>query len=350
MELNKNITINNISISRLGFGTIPILRGNITTLPRYTNLGTKRAIHLLRKAYDYGINFFDTAVTPEYGDAENKLGEAFDSSDKVIISSKARAYTFDDMNKAINHSLVNLKRDNISIYGIHQLSPEMMETALDERKGALSALIQAKKDGKISKIGLGTHHASVAIKAQELGVFDKIQLPVNIIESGLWSRIKKIKPFKNGDLLWVAHKVLAGGGLVSHAKYEELIHFVLGEGINTALVGIGTELELDRLIEAYHKTVTSQQIITRQNELRKYYPCTRCQLCHCPKDIEIPKVLRFDAYMKLGLHRWVRERLPNIENLNCDNCGKCLDDCPESLNIPKLIYEFKKIMADIIIE
>jgi len=44
----------------------------------------KDAIRLLRKAYDAGINFFDTA--PSYGDSEEILGEALGDTDAIFCT------------------------------------------------------------------------------------------------------------------------------------------------------------------------------------------------------------------------------------------------------------------------
>lgn len=60
-----------ITVNKNGFGALPIQR-----------ISEKDAVYLLRKAFDAGITFFDTARF--YTDSETKLGEAFDGiRDKV---------------------------------------------------------------------------------------------------------------------------------------------------------------------------------------------------------------------------------------------------------------------------
>ena len=53
-----------ITVQKNAFGALPIQR-----------IGTEAAVGLLRKAYESGVNFFDTARW--YTDSEEKLGEAF---------------------------------------------------------------------------------------------------------------------------------------------------------------------------------------------------------------------------------------------------------------------------------
>ena len=85
-------------------------------MPRHFNLSLGEAVRLLHAAFQFGINFFDTAVESEYGDSEWKIGQAFKNKrDSIIISSKARAYTRGSMKEAITLSLRNLQTDYIDI-------------------------------------------------------------------------------------------------------------------------------------------------------------------------------------------------------------------------------------------
>lgn len=63
----------NITVNKNGFGALPIQR-----------ISSEAAVHLIRKAYDAGITFFDTARF--YTDSECKLGEALAGiRDKVTL-------------------------------------------------------------------------------------------------------------------------------------------------------------------------------------------------------------------------------------------------------------------------
>ena len=77
----KRIAIGNtgLKVNKNGFGALPIQR-----------ISVKEAVYLLRKAYDNGIDFYDTARF--YTDSEEKIGEAFSGiRDKVVIASIMRA-------------------------------------------------------------------------------------------------------------------------------------------------------------------------------------------------------------------------------------------------------------------
>lgn len=66
----------NLVIEKNGFGCLPIQR-----------IREQDAVDLLHKAYDGGINFFDTARA--YSDSEQKVGAAFSSMrDKIVLATK----------------------------------------------------------------------------------------------------------------------------------------------------------------------------------------------------------------------------------------------------------------------
>ena len=63
-------------VTKNGFGALPVQRVDM-----------EGACRLLRKAYESGINYFDTARA--YTDSEEKLGNALsDVREKIIISTK----------------------------------------------------------------------------------------------------------------------------------------------------------------------------------------------------------------------------------------------------------------------
>ncbi|MDE7298375.1 MAG: aldo/keto reductase, partial [Lachnospiraceae bacterium] len=64
-----------LTVSETGFGTIPILQGSVPVLPEYYNLDEEAALAVMGHAFSLGCNLYDTAIVPEYGDAEIKLGK-----------------------------------------------------------------------------------------------------------------------------------------------------------------------------------------------------------------------------------------------------------------------------------
>ena len=97
----------NLVVNKNGFGALPVQRVDITG-----------AAALLRRAYESGIDYFDTARA--YTDSEEKMGVALsDVREKIIISTKTHAATPEEFWQHLAESLRLLKTDYIDIYQFH---------------------------------------------------------------------------------------------------------------------------------------------------------------------------------------------------------------------------------------
>ena len=96
-----------IIVNKNGFGALPIQR-----------ISKEDAACLLRKAYDNGINFFDTARA--YSDSEEKVGYAFKGiRDQLYISTKTGASDAEGFWNDLHTSLKNLQTDYVDILQFH---------------------------------------------------------------------------------------------------------------------------------------------------------------------------------------------------------------------------------------
>ena len=97
-----------LTVTKNGFGALPIQR-----------VSDDYAVMLLKKAYDNGVRFFDTARM--YTDSEHKLNLAFSGMrEKVFISTKTQATTVEDFWADLEVSLGYL--GYIDIYQFHNPS------------------------------------------------------------------------------------------------------------------------------------------------------------------------------------------------------------------------------------
>ena len=78
MRLGKT----NLEVNKNGFGALPIQRCTMA-----------EAVEILRKAYENGIDFYDTAHF--YTDSEEKMGNAFEDvpRENIYLASKTGAET-----------------------------------------------------------------------------------------------------------------------------------------------------------------------------------------------------------------------------------------------------------------
>jgi D-threo-aldose 1-dehydrogenase len=151
-----------LQVTRLGMGTAPI--GNL-----YSDLDDEEALETVRRSYENGIRFFDTAPLYGAGDAERRLGEALRGipRDEVVIETKVGRivrpdrsiyfdYSRDGVMKSLEDSLDRLGMDRVDILLVHDPDYENAEVhykqAMDE---AFPALVDLRAQGVIGAVGAG---------------------------------------------------------------------------------------------------------------------------------------------------------------------------------------------------
>ena len=138
------------------FGALPIQR-----------ISEQDAVALLRRAFEGGMTFFDTARA--YSDSEQKVGAAFSSMrDKIVLATKTGAQTAEGFRKDLETSLRTLKTDYIDIYQFH--NPAFCPKPGGE-DGLYDAALEAKKQGKIRHISITNHRLAVAHEAIDSGLY-----------------------------------------------------------------------------------------------------------------------------------------------------------------------------------
>lgn len=337
-------------VSELSFGTIPILSGNIPVLPDYYSPDEKTAIAIMAHAFRLGCNLFDTAIVPEYGDAEIKLGKFAASlgRGKIIISDKSRFFDGSEMYYAVYQSCKNLGTYP-DLYFVHQVD-EKNEDITFGKYGAIDALNELKAEGKIKFVGIASHYYNILLRGAKDKRVDVLQGSGNILERGMLDRIEQEKLFRQKGL--IINKVYAAGTLPSFFPINSLLSGVLSYPISSALIGIGTNeqvnLAMQNKPENYNRPTFSQVI----SSLEKYFTpilCDRCQRCKCIYGTEIHTIFRQYNYYFLGKNYWALRKL----NLNIDEsamqCKKCTDiscikDCPNAIDIPSSIQMINQLV------
>jgi len=326
-----------ITVNKNGFGALPIQR-----------ISTENAVHLIRKAYNAGITFFDTARF--YTDSECKLGEALEGiRDKVYIATKTGATTADAFWKDLETSLTNLKTDYVDLYQFHNPSFCPKPGA---GSGLYEAILEAKAQGKVRHIGITNHRLSVAEEAIESGLYETLQFPFCYLSGE--KELALVEKCKEKNMGFIAMKALSGGLITnSAAAYAYLAQYdnVL------PIWGVQREHELDEFISYIDNppcmtTELEAFIDAERKELSGEF-CRGCGYCMpCPVGIEINNCARMSLLLRrspseLQLTEEVQAKMKKIED--CLNCGQCKSKCPYELDTPALLvknYEdYKQVVA-----
>lgn len=321
----------NLMVSRSGFGALPIQR-----------VSFDEAKVILHKAYNNGINFFDTARV--YSDSEEKLGFALSEVRKeIIIATKSMAGDKKKLLEDLETSLKNMKTDYVDIFQLH--NPKELPDPKDP-DGLYGGLLEAQRRGMVRFVGITNHKLYTAIDAVSSGLYDTIQFPLNSLSDE--KDLKLIEECRKRDVGVIAMKALSGGLITNAAttftflrQYDNLV----------PIWGIEKENELDEFL-ALEKNPPAldesmMQIIDKDRQELSVSFCRGCGYClPCPVNIDIPISARINLLMKrMPYERYIeddwRDKVELIEK--CMDCGHCTSHCPYELDTPSLL---KKELRD----
>ncbi|MDO4299654.1 MAG: aldo/keto reductase, partial [Lachnospiraceae bacterium] len=189
-----------IVTNKNGFGALPIQR-----------ISDEEAVKIVRRAYECGITFFDTARY--YTDSEHKLGLALsDVRSNIFIASKTGALKPEDFWKDLDTTLTNLKTDYLDIYQFH--NPPFCPKPGDG-SGLYECMLEAKAQGKIRHIGITNHRLKVAQEAIDSGLYETLQFPFCYLATE--EDRKLVEACQKADMGFIAMKALSGGLITNSA-------------------------------------------------------------------------------------------------------------------------------------
>lgn len=178
-----------ITANKNGFGALPVQR-----------VGFDQARTILRKAYDNGIDFFDTARS--YSDSEEKIGYSLsDVRGRITIATKTPSTTAEGFWKDLETSLRLMKTDYVDILQFH--NPAFCPKPGDGT-GLYEAMEEARRQGKIRFIGLTNHRYHVAVEAIQSGLYDTIQFPFCYLSGE--QELEIVRLCKERNLGFIAHE------------------------------------------------------------------------------------------------------------------------------------------------
>ncbi len=316
-----------LNIEKNGFGCLPIQR-----------VSRQEAVRLLRRAYDGGMNYFDTARA--YTDSEEKVGEAFAGMrDKVILATKSQAQTGEQMKQDLETSLRMLKTDYIDVYQFHNPAFCPKPGGAD---GLYDAALEAQAQGKIRFISITNHRLAVAQEAIDSGLYATLQFPFSYL-SGVQEEMLLDGCVKAG-MGFIAMKALAGGlirdGYTAAAFMARQPHVV-------PIWGVQHDWELEQFLDCIQNppelTPERQAVIARDRKELAGDFCRGCGYCMpCPVGIEINNCARMSLMLRRApADAWLTpEQQAKMEKIkDCLHCGQCKSKCPYGLDTPRLLEE-----------
>ena len=347
-------------ITRLGFGGIPILRGDYETAAAALNL-----------ALDLGITYIDTARN--YRDSESYIGRAVGHRrSEYVLSSKTGKRPAAEARAELETSLNNLQTDHLDLYYLHTVSSMEEWRKVVETERTLDEFRKMKDEGLIGSIAVSIHRDLRVMKlAIESGWFEHMMLAYSLID----------QENVGGEILPMAAehgigihimKALGGGGMVPTTEtglsaeecrlaVRDSIRFVLANPhVTCCLVGFSNADHVRQAVEAAEmpritteETDNVRRLIARTRKSYRYgQVCLRCGYCQpCPEGIPIPAIFRaadayrsypddvkdvaVDMYMKL-----------DFDPDNCTECRTCVEKCPAGIDIPERLKQVARAFEE----
>lgn len=359
-------------ISRLGYGGMRFPKNG-------DEVDMDAAVQLLRKAYEMGINYFDTAMVYHKGESEKIFGKAFEPypRDSYLIADKMSIWLCSDeegMKARFYNQLKTLKTDYIDFYLVHSLNRNHYKKVKDLH--CVEFLQQMKQEGKIKHLGF-SFHDTYQVFTQILNdyTWDFVQIQLNYLDWHNQGAEQLYRELERRNLPVMVMEPVRGGYLATidseRAKpFLELepqrsiaswaIRWV--ESLPQVAVVLSGMSDLQQL-EDNVATMTNFEPMNEQElaaidrvveEIRKVneIPCTGCRYCmDCPMGVDIPEIFSiYSQYKIFGKEKaFVQDYEEVVEHGNgaehCVRCMACTTKCPQMIAIPDKLEMIAKLYA-----
>jgi aryl-alcohol dehydrogenase-like predicted oxidoreductase len=220
-----------LKVSLIGFGAWgiggPAMAGDVPI--GWGNIDDTESEKAVMRAYDLGINFFDTADFYGLGHSEVILGKMLRGKDVIIASKVGHSlledhsirtdYSKDYILQACEKSLKRLQRDSIDVYQLHSARMEHLENG-----ECIEAMEQLKAEGKIRHWGISLNTFEPEPETEFLVNNDKgasFQVVLNIINQ---RALSKVFPLASGANFGIIARMPLQFGLLT-GKFNYETHF-----------------------------------------------------------------------------------------------------------------------------
>lgn len=325
------------------------------------------AVNVVRRAFDLGINYFDTAKWD--GDSEEKMGEALkDVRDKCVIATKTGSRTKRESLDDFKCSLKLLQTDRLDIIQLHGIDDEKTLAKAIGPDGVLQTCKEARKEGLVDFIGITGHKPNVLTKAIRTGEFDTVLVPLNVItrqateellptarELGVGVVAMKPLSAKTSNLVTCLYNPALSlvseepelKRLLGETKDEMVssaLRYVLSQNVSVTIPGLRSIAEVEtaaKVGENFNGLIEEEKKRFSFQFGEQY--CRDCGLCmSCPEKVNIAATLRFESFYSVyGLENWAKRLYGGLEVKadKCTSCGQCEPKCPYNLPIQRRLKQ-----------
>lgn len=348
-------------ISRLAYGGMRFPKNG-------DEVDVDEAVKLLRKAYEMGVNYFDTAVVYHKGESEKIFGKAFEIYDRstYYLADKMSIWVCNseqEMKDLFERQLKTLKTDYIDFYLVHSLNKDNYKKAKEFH--CIEFLQEMKRQGKIKHLGFSFHDTYPVFK-QILDEYDWefAQIQLNYLDWQNQGAEQLYRELEKRNIPCMVMEPVRGGYLATLDEERAKPFLDLEPNRSIASWAIRWVSSLPQVavvlsgmsdmaqLEDNVSLLTNFEPMNEQDlaavaqvveSIRKVndIPCTGCRYCmDCPMGVDIPEI--FAAYSRLKIFGREKSFVNDYEEImkngngaeHCVRCMACASHCPQSIAIP----------------
>ena len=348
------------SVSLLGYGCMRFPTDDAG------NIDEARAEALLLRAYEAGINYFDTAWPYHSGKSEPFVGKVMSKlpRDSFYLATKLPIWAIDSLDKAreiFDTQLEHLHSEYVDYYLLHALDEEKWEKCL--KLGIVDFLVEQKRLGRIRKLGF-SFHAPYAVFKRIIDHrrWDFCQIQLNYMDTEHQAGLQGLAYAEAKGIPCVIMEPVKGGTLASLPEYASAplkaaapqssiaswaFRYLAGfDNVRVILSGMSSEEQLEDNLGTFspyiplsdHEKVALDEAIAALKS-RPNNGCTRCKYCMpCASGVEIPRIFsiwnEYQRYQNDAMAAKDYKDIPPFGRAQCCiRCGKCEAACPQKIKI-----------------
>lgn len=241
------------TVSAIGLG------GSHIAKPALTDA---ESVKLIQSAIDRGITFMDNSWDYNEGRSERNMGKALSEGgyrNKVFLMTKLDGRNKQIAARQIEDSLSRLKTDHIDLLQHHEIIRFEDPDRIFGEGGAMEAVVEAKKAGKIRFIGFTGHkdpriHLYMLETAEKHGFqFDTVQMPLNVMDAHFRSFGQLVLPKLVEKQIGVLGMKPFGDGIILKSNTVQplyCLHYALNLPTAVVITGIDKPEILDQAVQA----------------------------------------------------------------------------------------------------
>ena len=358
---------NGAEASVLGFGTM--------RLPVDENkaIMQERVQAMTDMAFEGGVNYFDTAYPYHDEKSEAAIGEALKKYDResFMLADKLPVWLVEkeeDLETLFNTQLERTGAGYFDVYLLHALDKGRWDHV--EKFKMFEFCQKKKEEGKIKRIGFSFHDDYKVLETiAKAKPWDIAQIQLNYLDKTLQHAEKQYEILVNEGIDVVVMEPIRGGFLANlpaeahnslaaarpdWTDAQWALRWVADHpGVKVILSGMSNEEQMAQNIATFEDDVefTEADYAAVEGALDALnrmgaVPCTGCRYCmDCPFGVDIPRIFAiYNDYKRTG-NGWVAKtnylKDTPAENRadNCVQCGACMEQCPQHIQIPDKLAE-----------